>query len=77
MGCPHQEISIGSTCYTAGGVRLAFTQEDFLVLILVYSDRDNENMTFDINLSMVLVLQQYCSLVITIYFINISCYPYG
>ena len=28
---PHQEISIVSTCYAAGGVPLAFTQKDFLV----------------------------------------------
>ena len=32
MGYPPRQISIGSTCYTAGGMPLAFTQEDFLVL---------------------------------------------
>ena len=36
-GTPHQvppTISKASTCYAAGGVPLAFTQEDFLVLFL-------------------------------------------
>ena len=35
MGYPpiRRQISIASTCYTAGGVPLAFTQEDFLVEI--------------------------------------------
>ena len=29
---PSGQISIASTCYAAGGVPLAFTQEDFLVI---------------------------------------------
>ena len=36
MGYPplsiRRQISIASTCYAAGGIPLAFTQEDFLVL---------------------------------------------
>ena len=31
-GTPPRQISIASTCYAAGGMPLAFTQEDFLVL---------------------------------------------
>ena len=31
--------NIGSTCYTAGGMPLAFTQEDFLVLIYFFDNR--------------------------------------
>ena len=31
MGYPPRQISIASNCYTAGGMPLAFTQEDFLV----------------------------------------------
>ena len=33
-GYPPRQISIASTCYTAGGMPLAFTQEDFLVKII-------------------------------------------
>ena len=29
---PHRQSSIASTCYAAGGMPLAFTQEDFLVI---------------------------------------------
>ena len=32
-GVPPRQISIASSCYTAGGMPLAFTQEDFLVSI--------------------------------------------
>ena len=31
---PPRQISIASTCYTAGGMPLAFTQEDFLVFFI-------------------------------------------
>ena len=33
---PPRQISIASTSYAAGGVPLAFTQEDFLVFINYY-----------------------------------------
>ena len=33
-GTPPRQISIASTCYAAGGMPLAFTQEDFIVPIL-------------------------------------------
>ena len=32
---PLRQISIASTCYTAGGMPLAFTQEDFLVVLKI------------------------------------------
>ena len=31
-GNPPRQISVASTCYAAGGMPLAFTQEDFLVI---------------------------------------------
>ena len=48
MGYPHPPIrqsSITSTCYVAGGVPLAFTQEDFLVLqeVLIYITLSENN----------------------------------
>ena len=35
-GIPPRPISIASICYAAGGMPLAFTQEDFLVLVHVF-----------------------------------------
>ena len=32
----HRDSSIASTCYAAGGMPLAFTQEDFLVFLSLY-----------------------------------------
>ena len=38
-GYPPRQISIASSFYVAGGMPLAFTQEDFLVLFLTTGDR--------------------------------------
>ena len=40
MGYPPSPTSIASTCYPAGGMPLAFTQEDFLVYVKIITFRD-------------------------------------
>ena len=47
MGYPPRQISIASTCYAAGGMPLAFTQEDFLVTVHVRSTREANIYTWE------------------------------
>ena len=59
-GIPPKQISIASTCYTAGGMPLAFTQEDFLVFLIAFSDVRVTNKSICMN-----ICKRNCYVVVT------------